>query len=224
MNKQNTQPDTAEAEPGLTVKEAAETTTQPGFGPEQLPDFWQRIAGTSGHKQLWRATVEALYERCETYPQYAALAATLSRMPDDAWYRGDQESVFGGPLVQQATPEQLIEALKHEHRSKMWKTTHHVLLHANDKQLTGPVIEQLEWDDWFHNVATGQNVDGTDYGYLGKIDWERRVGRIVEHIQQRLLRGNQDAWDIFCGVAGPGNPIGETAELALAIEQQNRPS
>ena len=157
-----------------------------------------------------------MYQRCETYPQHAKLVAVIAGMPKTAWYHTNDAAVHGDDLLKQASTEQLVQALKHEQNhppESWWKASDHILLQATDKQLTGPVIAQLTWTEYFlggeagpHNMTAGR--------------WQHIIG----HVQQNLLEGNNNAWNVFCGIVNDGNAIGDTAKIALAVEHQHRPN
>ena len=206
-----------------------ETMEHPEFNTEQLPELWQQsmghgVTGTSTYYEFWKDGIEALYRRCETYPQHAQLARTLSGMSDAAWCDTGKIAAQADDLAHQATPTEIQQALVHErqHPESWWKASDHILTWATDEQLTGEVIEQLPWNNHLLDYATtAEQLVATDPAF--EQVRSRRRQHIVEHIQQQLLGGNKNAWVIFRGIVEPGHNIGETAELAVAIEQQRRP-
>ena len=199
----------------------AETVEQPEFGPDQLPELWQLVEASSLMKdgcitcwQSWSDEIETLHLRCETYPQHAKLAAVLDGLPAIAWHNPSWAAGIANTLLKQATPAQLQEALAHEqqHPNGWWGVSSHILAGATIEQLTGAVIEQLRWSHWMVMVSRG---DG----------WgDDREHYVVEYIRQQLLGGDANAWTVFCGIAKEGPPIGVAAQIANAVEQQNRPS
>ena len=207
----------APAETGLTVEAITETMKDPAFTPEQLSGLWQRIEAKirAGSDDVecwiqWDAGIEAMYRRCGTYLQHATLAVALSEMPKDAWHETSRIIHQGKDLVEQATPEQLRQALEHEQQrpGKQRTASSYILSAATVDQLTGPVIEQLPWDDLML-------IGGRSHSALRDL---ARSRHIVEHVQQQLLGGN-NAWTVFLGIVEPGMLIGEAAELANIIEQ-----
>ena len=219
-----------QAETVLTLQAITETREHPEFTPEQLPALWQQAAEPGGtpinrlRRDRWMHGIDAMYRRCETYPQHAKLAAILSGMPNSAWHETGWIVTQADDLAHQATPAQLQQALAHEqqHPEEWWLASDHVFACATVEQLTGQVIEQLAWQDWFLTYATTPGLRTMDYDLEGARS--RRTRHVVEHIQQRLLEGNNNAWTVFLGIVGRGTVIGTAIELANAIEQQNRPS
>ena len=213
-------PDTGQAKPGMTLQAITETMADPEFTAEQLPELWQQLA-EDGRAPLsrfpryrWKRGIEAMYSRCAIYPQYTELVVVLGEMPAEAWHATDQTSKQVHKLLRQATPKQLQQALDYErqHPQTMRLVGNHILSWAVIEQLTGPVIEQLGWDDRLADTATRPTASPRD-----------RWRHIREHIQQDLLDDSSNAWVVLCGIAEPGTPIGIIAELAIAIEQQTRP-
>ena len=222
MNKQKHGPDSDDD--GLSPEKLIETMTDSGFTPEQLPALWQHYADqdlipmSRARHDSWHDVIDNVYRRCETYPQHVEIAVVLSELPHSAWRRagwlGDQIN----DLLKQAAPEQIQQALRHEqhHPAGWWAASPHILQRATVDQLTGPVIDQLQWEARIALCADD----------LPDLTMEQRRRRhIVNHIQQRLLGSDSEgAWAVFCGIANDGTRIGDIAELANAIEQQNRPS
>ena len=219
--------DGCQAEPRLTAKALTKTMGHPSFTAEQLPKLWQQITNADGRLpregsrwRSWGDGIEALYSRCETYPQYAAIAGVLSWMPDSAWCETVAVLNQARELLEQATPEQLQQALAHnqEDPGTWWLIYDDVLRYATVEQLTGAVIEQLPWDNRMADWAIIQEAKTTEH--------DRRRRHIVDQIQQRLLGGNKNAWTVFLGIVETGNRIGETSELAAAVANQttNRPA
>ena len=206
-----------------------ETMEHPEFNTEQLPELWQQsmghvVTGTSTCYELWNDGIEALYRRCETYPQHAQLARTLSGMPDDAWCDTGKIAAQADDLARQATPTEIQQALVHErqHPESWWKASDHILTWATDEQLTGEAIEQLPWNNHLLDYATtAEQLAAMDPAF--EQVRSRRRQHIVEHIQQQLLGGNSSAWVVFLGIIEPGTRIGDAAELANAVAQQNGP-
>ena len=205
MNKQeNHLDDAGRTNTDLWLDAITETMAEPGFTPEQLPGLWQRaepytLAGTSAGSSAdywdsWRAGVEAMYRRCETYPQVAKLTGVLSGMPRAARHHTDWIRNQTDLLVRCATPEQLRQALAYEHQNHPtapWPIQNHILHQTCAEQLTGPVIEQLHWEARFL------------VGVPGDRRWRRNVGHVLGLVQQQLLAGDSNAWDVFCGIAEP---------------------
>ena len=217
MNKQeqNTDrsADSASTNTG-TCQAITETMNQPGFDAEQLPGLWQQAIKHPARLRVnaWNDGIETMYARCETYPPCAKLAIILSGMPASAWPVTLRVTRQVNDLVRQATAAQILQALdcEQQHPEGWWKASDHVLMWATAEQLTGEVIEQITWHDWFRDFADDEK--------------DTSVRHVSEHIQQRLLGGNNDAWVVFQGIVGQGTTIGETAELACAIAQKNRSS
>ena len=216
-----------------------ETMQHPAFTPEQLPELWQQIETDrqqgivpDNTRNRWNNGIEAMYRRCETYPQHAKLAVVLSGLPPVTWHNPLPVLHQGHNLLEQATPEQLLQALKHEqtHPEGWWTASNHILTRATTEQLTGPVIEQLQWEDgildWAttpKNTAATHNPARDPARPLARIQQREtalrsRCRHIVEHIQQHLLAEDSNAWNIFLGIVEPETIIGDTAELAHAIE------
>ena len=194
----------------------------PDFAPEQLPEVWRQLTEPGSRpldqarQKLWNYGIEAIYRRCETYPQYTAATSILSSMPADAWHDTARATDHGISLARQATPEHILQALAHEqrHPGGWWRVSEHILSWAGVEQMTGPVIEQLEWDRHLSNTAVT-----TKQARL-PILWSH----IVEHTKQHLLADDSNAWEIFLSIAKEGATISENAELAHAIEHKQRPA
>ena len=234
MNKQNTADHGTSvdygAEPGPAPDTITESMNDPAFTADQLPALWLRATvieaselvrrggGLVQRRNSWRRGIENLFGRCETYPQHAAIMSILSSMPGDAWHDTEQTAQQGTELAEQATPDDIQHALAYEqqHPAGWWRVSDHIIPRATPEQLIGPVIEKLEWNGRFLPIAAARKPPTTET--------ERdRWTRIVEHIQQRLLNGNDNAWAVFQGIVSRGTVIGEAAELANAIEHQRRP-
>ena len=207
---------------GKRLHTATETMRNPEFAPEQLPALWEQITEPDGtplthlRDDRWRGEIKAMYLRCDTYPQHTKLSGILYGMPDGAWHRTAKISDQARELLLQATPEQLVQALNQERRhtngsSRM--TDNQIVSCAKLEQLTGPVIEQLKWD---HGMAAKAGTPDVTRALPDR--WKH----IVEHIQQNLLGGDNNAWTVFQGIISEGDRIGEAAALAAAIEQQKR--
>ena len=223
MSKQNQ--DRGPAGDGLSPEKITETMADPAFTPEQLPGLWQQIVEPDKSPYCpdgWESGIEAMYRRCETYSQYAILTIVLSEIPFMAWHQTDLIIDQADDLRRRATPEQLLQALvfEQQHRGHWWTASDHILDDATAEQLSGPVIEQIPWYDEFAERGTLPEDEIPEDDVIG----HARCRHIVEHIQKRLLGGDSNAWTVFCGIADNGTVIGETAELAATIEQQNRPS
>ena len=198
-----------------------EVMHDPGFDAEQLPELWQQITGPHGivgigHLARWRLGVEAMYRRCGTFPQYAKIAAVLAGLPPLAWHNPKTEPRLGD-MLGRATPEQLLQALIFENQwpRGSWRASELILTEAAVEQLTGPVVEQLPWHRWILVWGSYPPVDSGDIALLSHIS---------EHIQKHLLGGDKHTWEMFLEIVEEGTPIGETAELVVAINQQHRPS
>ena len=203
----------------------------PGFGPEQLSELWYQIIDeqhTPGGSRLqtlsarldsWDAGIEAMYRRCETYPQHAKLVVTVAALPKGARHNPDEVRDRGDKLLEQATTEQILQALKYE-RQRLEEQpiiSSHVLTQAIREELTlaWQVVEQLPWDDRLLTWAAAATA--------GTVEHDAWL-RLVEVIQQHLLGGNENAWSMFLGIVEDGTLIGEAAALANAIEHQHRPT
>ena len=215
MNKQEQQNGVGN---GMSPETITETMAQPEFVAEQLPELWQKTVETSDltYKlvNVWNNGIDAMFQRCETYPQHAAITVILAGLPPRAWRENGQNSEQADELLKQATPEQILEALAHEqqHPDGWRSVSSHVLAGTTTKQLTGPVIQQLLWTGWLEMTARGF------------ISGDETINYVVEHIQQRLLGGDENAWEMFCGIADDGHTIGDAARITLAVEQQHRPN
>ena len=55
--------------------------------------------------------------------------------------------------------------------------------------------------------------------YDSEEDRGPRTRHIVKYVQQQLLDGDNNAWNVFHGNSEPGTRIGAAAELAKAIAQ-----
>ena len=221
MNKPN---QAGTAGNGMSPETIFETMAHPGFVAEYLPELSRQIIGSNGdtpsdkQRAAWLAGIESMFERCETYPQHAKIRALLGN-----WHGTAAVVEHGNNLLEQATPEQLVQALKHEQAQPLRgePITRHILKHGSDKQLTGSVIEQFTWDDRLKNWATNPKLAAPRASESAQ---RRRLRRVVEHIQQQLLGDDQNAWNMFLDIVDYGNRIGEAAKLALAIEHQHRPN
>ena len=98
----------------MTPQTITETMNNDGFGPEQLPGLWRKITAAGGpdteQSQAWNNGIDAMYRRCTTYPQHAELCTELSSFNSLGTWVEDR----GHELLRQATPEQLIEALRYK--------------------------------------------------------------------------------------------------------------
>ena len=208
---------------GLTLQTIYETMKHPEFAAEQLPELWQQVADPGGtpltrlRRDRWQHGIEAMYLRCETYPQHTKLAGVLNGLPPDAWHTTGWIMTQGRDLLQQATNGQLLHALAQEQQNppEQQIASYHILMRAGVEQLTRQIVEQLTWRHsepaaWAAMVENGPDDD--------------RRRHIAETIQQQLLEDNDNAWPVFLGIIEPGHTIGDTAALAAAIEQQHHPS
>ena len=211
---------TNQAKTGLTVQAIWETMKRPECTAEQLPALWQQVM-EPGETRLncdrldqWLRGIGAMYRRCETYPQHAKIAVVVSGMPNSAWRSDDWIMAQARNLLKQATPEQLQQALAcgQQHPTGWWQPSDHILTWAAIEQLTGQILEQIDWNSGMAAEVTtpGDETTGHD-----------RWRHIVEQIQQQLLDGDKNSWTVFHGIVEPGNNIGDSAELAKAIEQLN---
>ena len=218
---------------GIALEVITETMNRPEFGAEQLAELWQQVIGPDGEPpanspvsrdriSCWAEGIGVLYRRCETYPEHAKIAVILSGIPYRAWHETGWIVAQARNLLKQATPEQLRQALVHEqqHPGGWWTANGDILAEATVEQLTGPVIEQLGWQDWFR-IVYATNPGHQHYALDDAKN--RRARHIVEHIQQELLEGDKSAWTVFLGIVELGTGIGPAIELANAIEQEHRP-
>ena len=211
--------DTNQAETVSSLKAIAETMAKPECTAEQLPELWQQVIRhpVQLRARIWLDGVKAMYRRCTTYPQHTEIAVVLSGMSPWAWHTDAKIRNRAGNLFEQAGPEQLQQALifARQHPESRWTVREHILASAGPEQLTGPVIEQFDWCSAMTTCATMPD-NGPDEHYKWRL--------IIEHIQQQLLEDDKNAWVVFLGIVEPGGHIGDTAELANAIEQNQRPS
>ena len=152
-----------------------------------------------------------MYRRCETYPQYAKTAIALTAMPGDAWYPPEWATTQAKKLLNQATPEQLLQFLKHaqQHPDEWWTVQDHLLI---QRQVTA---DQLLWSDTLSEYVTLGYATTAKPTSAGRDAYRCSI----EHIRQHLLGGDVNAWDVFLGIAGPGTLIGGIAAVAAAIER-----
>ena len=230
MNKQDQQDVNANSDTGVGQPDTdkrhdtiAETAEHPAFTAEQLPALWQQLTEeTSATERLkaWDRHIDAMYRRCETWPQYAEIQVVLAELPLSAWYYTIQTADHGDDLLRQASTEQLQQSLMFEQQhSREWRlVSKRILSRAGTEQLVGPVITQLAWD----NETAAPVPRG--YVEVDEDDYYNQRRYIVEHIQQEMLDGNDSYWSVFQGIAEPKNRIGDIVELALAIEQQRHPN
>ena len=226
MNKQeqhNAGDPCNQTKPVMAAQVITETMENPEFGADQLPALWQQVTEPDGtlpssdRRNRWHDGIETMYRRCETYPQHAKLTAVRSgtETPNRTWYDTGWVSIQARDLLRQATPTQLQQALDYEqqHPGSKWRASEHILKWANMAQLTGQIIEQLEWNDGLAACTATPEKPTTD---------RDRWRHIAEQIQQQLLNSNDDVRTVFHGIVEPGNRIGAIAELAIAIEQKHR--
>ena len=209
---------------GTRLHTITETMRNPEFAPEQLPALWEQITEPNGtplthlRDDRWRGEIEAMFQRCDTYPQHTKLSGILYGMPDGAWHRTAKISDQARELLLQATPEQLVQALNQERRHTNGSSRmidNQIMSWAKLEQLTGSVIEQLKWD---HGMAAKAGTPDVTRALPDR--WEH----VVEHIQQTMLNGDNNAWGVFLGIIDQDTTIGSAAEIAVAIEQPNRPN
>lgn len=202
----------------------AETIENPETAAEKLPEIWRQATDPGGtwqtqllREQAWNDAVETMFRNAETFPQHAKLAVALAGTPPCVWQATGWIITQARELLRQATPEQLLQALEYEqqHPQGWWQVRDHVLTWATLEQLTGPVIAQFEWNSNIVAWGTGPEMENSSF----RARWQH----ISETIQQELLNGDTNAWAVFLGIVVPGNNIGDTAALAVAIEQQHRP-
>ena len=232
MNKPEQQTDEDDADPrganqaetGETLQAITDAMEHPEFDAEQLPALWQQamepddivfeqVGAWNAWLGVWNDRIEAMYRRCATYPQHTKISVVLSGMPPNTWHDTGWDAAQAHDLLRQATPAQLRQALEYErqHPKAQWSTSAHIMTWADIEQLTGQIIEQLEWNSV---IATRATTPGDEH---------RRFDRwchISEHIQQQLLGGDNNAWTVFHGIVEPGTRIGDAVELANTIEQQ----
>ena len=231
MNKQdqqdvNANSDTGGGQPDTDKRRdtITETAEHPAFTAEQLPALWQQLTEeTDATERLkaWDRHIDAMYRRCETWPQYAEILVVLAALPLSAWYYTIQIADIGDDLIQQASTEQLQQSLMFEQQhSREWRpASRRILSWAGTEQLVGSVITQLAWDN---ETASAGPIP--EYVAVGEDDPYHQRRYIVEHIQQEMLDGNDSYWTVFLGIVEPKNRIGGIVELALAIEQQRYPN
>ena len=210
-----------QTKPEMTLKAIGETMENPAFTAGQLPALW-RQAMEPGYilderTKAWNYGISVMCLRCETFLQHAKIMVVLSGMPPWAWHLDDRMRNHAGNLFEQAGPEQLQQTLifARQHPESWWTVREHILASAGPEQLTGPVVKQFDWCSAMTTCATMPD-NGPDEHYK----WRR----IIEHIQQKLLDGSDAAWTVFLGIVEPGGHIGDTAELAKTIEQNQRPN
>ena len=228
MNKQKLQqkPDSGiHAKLDEWLQTIAETIQDPEATAELLPELWQHGEDddtdltplTQIIEDRWNGLLETMLLNAETWPQYAKLAGPLSGIPGNGWAAASWE--HGRDLLKQATTEQLQQALQHEQRypknQQWWQASDNIKGWTAIEQLTAPVVGQLPWDNRIDDMADTPN-DGT----VAHDRWRH----INTTIRQGLLDGNDNAWTIFQGIVEPDDTIGAVAELAKAVEHQNRPS
>ena len=214
MNKQNQNLDSAGD--GLSPEKIIEIMANPEFTAEQLPGLWQQIIQLAAIarpaplicQERWCRGLDAMYRRCETYPQHAKLAVVLSGIPYTAYMTGFDPWDKPGwlveqakNLVQQATSAQLLEALEYEQQNMGgWgPATADILAYITEEQLTDELVEQFPWRDEL---------------FL-RPDIFRQI--------TVLLRADMNAWIVFRGIVEVGQPVGEAVELTNAIVQKRRP-
>lgn len=206
-----------QTQPGWTPKAIAETMNSPTFTVEQLPELWQQAVKNGGllHRARWVSELAKLWRSCDTYPQYAKMAANLSILPTAALQDSSRYTNRGETLAEQATTEQLLQALKYgQNRPEAgWQVGEHIIKHAEATQLTAQIVEQLPWQGFFVHYTDMPTALIDD-------DTWRRYRQIIELVQQELLDGDDDAWTIFHGISEHGQTIGDIVELALAIAQK----
>ena len=101
-------------------------------------------------------------------------------------------------------------------------------MRADMEQLSGPVLAEYAWSDQFQehaNAARNGSDRGTNLPYCNDDETayiRDRTRHAVEVVQQQLLADNNNAWTMFLGIVDNGTLIGDAAQTALAIEQQNR--
>ena len=217
-------PGTNQAETGLTPETIRDMMNRAEYDAEQLPALWQQVTelddGSGTREQAWRLGIAAMYRRCETYPQHAKLTAALSGVPAWARHYTIKAARQAHHLLRQAAPTELQQALIYgqQHSESWWQhTSSQILEWAAIEQLTGQILKQAVWNGWLTSWAAPPRSSRPHGQY------RHRWRHIRETIQQELLDGNSNAWNMFLGIIEPGHSIGETAELAKTIEQQNRP-
>ena len=208
----------ADTNPGQLI---VATMERPEFTPEQLPELWQQavkpivaVAGKLGDRiNAWNAGLEAMYGRCETYPQHIALELVLSELPRAAWHNEKPYWITKqvNVLLRQATQEQLLAALtidrQHQPNNRV-SASRHIAAWAAVEKLTEQIVRQLKWSDEMASWLA-------DEPYSDSGQW-----RHVNDIIRQLLGDDNDAWTMFLGIVEPGNTIGDVAELVGVIEPQ----
>ena len=248
----NNQEHTTNKQPGGSVGDdawcaaTAATMEHHGFDVEQLPEIWQQVneerrirnglyeSSTAWNAQLaalrlWDEQVEYLLLRCETYTQYSQLTAILADLPENKRFRTD---THGKALVPQATAEQIAVALKNVRQRPEALATMQTLImeHAVTVQITGPVVQRMAWDGLLPVAAVCSTRPRHKPGnYEAASNYEQtlranylQARHVIEIIQNELLGKNSQTWNAFLETVNNGDNIGDTAELAVTIEQQHR--
>ena len=227
MNKQDEAgngSDDGQTKTAMTAQAITDIMKHPEFGPGQLPGLWQLIKGPDGTPQhlrdRWDDGIAKMLRRCDTFAQLAETATILSGLTVYAWDTSASVRTRTKTLLEQATHEQLLQALafQQQHPKNWWRASDQIMRWSTVEQLTGPVIEQLPWDAMCHDYATNP---GHRAGYESAIEskMKQQTYRVVKHVEQQLGEGN---WTVFAGIVEPGIIIGHAIALATTIEQNKR--
>ena len=199
----------------MTAEQIVETVEHPDFLASMLPGLRQQngLADPRTNEPPygdWDDDAVALYQCCETYPQCIRLHTALYKIGHI--YSG---GIFGRETttaaLKNATAEQLLEALKHEQQppGNRRSATDDTMAAATVEQLTGPVIEQLQWGSRFA-LAASLNLHGAP---------DHKHRHVIDHIQRHLLHGDETAWAAYQQIAVTGQRIGEIAQLVKTVTQ-----
>ena len=223
MNKPNKNP--GSAGDGMSPEKITEIMADPGFAQSQLPGLWQQVLAPDDPATCpdgWEDGIEAMYRCCETFPQHTELTEIISRMPRPAKNYPSWALNRAYELLRQATPEQLLQALDLvQDPDAWWEVSDQILEWATVGQLTGPVIERLVWcDDWNDVPYPGGSWEEAGYPDGPEPRWRH----VVEYVQQTLLGGDVNAWELLLGIVSDGTLIGDAAKLAAAIEHSTGPA
>ena len=203
---------TTQQQTRITAQTIVETVEHPEFRETDLEKLRQQIiADGNWLDKDWNNGTAVLYLRCETYPQCTKLTAALHNkgIKHPGEYFGTEQTKA---TLATATPEQLVQALKQEQQHPGGRApTDDILRYATVEQLTGPVIEQLEWGPrlaWVAAVDTDAN--GPE---------KHRQWHVIDHIRQHLLDGDETAWAAYQQIAVTGHRIGDTVLLVNTVTQ-----
>ena len=209
----------------LCSERIAAAMVRPEFTPAHLPGLWQQIEDHQTERwphrreHAWNNGVGAMFWRCDTFPQFAELAAALFGLPSESWGMPAGWLPRFEDLLCQATEEELLQAFEYEKQhpgyenlvagSWRWRLLSSLIGRcAAVEQLTGPIIEQLLWNEVWLTTDMHATADRPEV--------RRRKQHIVDHIQQHLLAGDTDAWVAFLENVDRETRIGATAARVAA--------